>query len=61
MDLGIADYGQCAGHKQEAQIAVASFADTAKPFLAPLSVASAPARSRLRNYVLIGTPARRQR
>ena len=36
MDLGIADDGQCAGHKQEVQIAVTSFADTAEPVLAPL-------------------------
>jgi hypothetical protein len=38
MDLGIADDGQCAGHKQEAQIAVTSFADTAEPVLAPARV-----------------------
>ena len=38
IDLGIADDGQCAGHKQEAQIAVTSFADTAEPVLAPARV-----------------------
>src|SRR4029077_1782300 len=38
MDLGIGDDGKCAGHKQEAQIAVTSFADTAEPVLAPARV-----------------------
>jgi hypothetical protein len=38
MDLGIADDGQCASHKQEAQIAVTSFADTAEPVLAATRV-----------------------
>src|SRR5580704_12339301 len=31
MDLGIADNGECAGNEQAAQIAIASFADTAEP------------------------------
>src|SRR5580658_10850920 len=31
MELGIADDGECAGHKQAAQIAVPLFADTAEP------------------------------
>ena len=36
MDLGIADDRQCAGREQAAQIAIALFADTAEPVLAPL-------------------------
>src|SRR3982074_409927 len=38
MDFGIADHGKCAGRKQTAQIAIASLADTAEPFLAAARV-----------------------
>ena len=31
VNLGIADDGECAGHEQAAQIAIASFADTTEP------------------------------
>src|SRR5215831_15170549 len=34
MDLGIANDGECTGHEQASQIAVALFADTAEPVLA---------------------------
>ena len=34
MDLGIADDGECSGHEQAAQIAIALFADAAEPLLA---------------------------
>jgi hypothetical protein len=33
MELGIADDGECACSEQAAQIAIASFADIAKPVL----------------------------
>src|SRR4051812_1047913 len=36
MDLGVADYSQCAGHEQAAQIAVALFADTPSRSFPPL-------------------------
>ena len=36
MDLGIADDGECSGHEQAAQIAIALFTDAAEPLLAPL-------------------------
>ena len=35
MDLGVADDGECAGHEQAAQIAIALFTDAAEPLLAP--------------------------
>ena len=38
MDLGVADDGERAGNEQAAEIAVASFADTAEPVLAPARV-----------------------
>src|SRR6476661_138499 len=38
MDLGISDDGECAGHKQAAQIAVTLLADTAEFVLAPARV-----------------------
>jgi len=38
MDLGIADDGERTGREQTAQIAIASFADTAKPVLAAARV-----------------------
>ena len=34
MDLGIADDGECSGHEQAAQIAIALFTDAAEPLLA---------------------------
>ena len=34
MDLGVADDGECSGHKKATQIAVALFADAAEPLLA---------------------------
>src|SRR5208282_824593 len=37
-ELGIADDGECAGHKQAAQIAVSLFADTAEPGPTPARV-----------------------
>ena len=37
MDLGIADHGERTGREQTAQIAIASFADTAKPVLGDTS------------------------
>jgi hypothetical protein len=40
MDLGISDHGECARREQAAQIAIALFADTAKPVLAPARVLS---------------------
>jgi len=40
MKLGIADDGECAGHKQAAQITVSLFADTAEPVPAPARVLS---------------------
>ena len=62
MDLGIADDGERAGREQAAQIAIASFADTAEPVLASARVsASARARSRPRSSVLIGRPSDQQR
>ena len=36
MDIGIADDGECSGHEQAAQIAIALFTDAAEPLLAPL-------------------------
>jgi len=38
VDLGVADDGQGAGHKQPAQIAVTLLADTAEPVLAAARV-----------------------
>jgi hypothetical protein len=38
MDFGIADHGQRACREQTAQVAIASFADTAKPVLASTRV-----------------------
>ena len=38
VDLGIANDGKRPGHEQAAQIAVALFADTAEPVLAPTLV-----------------------
>src|SRR4030088_1056974 len=38
MDLGIADDGECSGHEQAAQIAIALFTDAAEPLLAPTRV-----------------------
>ena len=38
MDFGIADHGQRPGREQATQIAIASFADTAKPVLATARV-----------------------
>ena len=35
MDLGIADDGECSGHEQAAQIAIALFTDAAEPLSAP--------------------------
>ena len=40
MELGIADDGQCASHKQAAQIPVSLFADTAEPVPTPARVLS---------------------
>src|SRR5713226_2153065 len=55
VDLGVADDGECAGHEQAAEIAVALFADAAEPVLCPhSSAASERAQSRPRSYVLIG-------
>ena len=49
MDFGIADDGERAGREQAAQIAIAAFADTAKPVLPPLEFCLARARSRPRS------------
>src|SRR5947208_470988 len=38
VDLGVADDGECAGHEQAAEIAVALFTDAAEPVLAPTRV-----------------------
>jgi hypothetical protein len=55
MDLGIANDGECSGHKKATQIAIALLTYAAVPLLAPhLSAVSEPAQSRPRNYALNG-------
>jgi len=38
VDLGIADHGECTGHKEAAQITVTLFADTAELLPTPARV-----------------------
>ena len=61
IDFGVADDGERTGDEQAAQIAIASFADTAEPVLAAARVLPRhECRSRPRNYVLIGRLSGRQ-
>ena len=38
VDLGVADDGECTGHEQAAEIAVALFTNASEPVLAPTRV-----------------------